>query len=70
MSPYCIVQKGGQPGAKLNANCGPTCLEWLTSSDKNETEVIEVTVTGAVIRRLPPSESETIARQFQNPKIR
>jgi hypothetical protein len=67
---YYIVKKGDPPGNEGAANLGGTCAAWAQSKDKDQTEVICVSGIGGVITRLTSDESEKIARDFLNPKIR
>jgi hypothetical protein len=71
MDRYYIVKNGSAPGTHdvAAANLGGTCDAWAKSADKAHTEVIAISSTG-VISRLTASESERIAHNFRNPKIR
>jgi hypothetical protein len=71
MDRYYILKIGSWPGShdQAAANLSGTCAAWAQSPDKNRTEVVAISSTG-VVSRLTASESEKIARDFDNPKIR
>jgi hypothetical protein len=71
MDRYYILKIGSLPGShdQAAANLSGTCAAWAQSPDKNRTEVVAISSTG-VVSRLTASESEKIARDFNNPKIR
>jgi hypothetical protein len=71
MDRYYILKIGSLPGShdRAAANLSGICAAWAQSPDKNRTEVVAISST-RVISRLTASESEKIARDFDNPKIR
>jgi hypothetical protein len=68
---YYILKRGSLPGNHdvASGNLGGTCAAWTQSPDKDSTEVVAISSSG-VVGRLTPSESEKIAHDFRNPKIR
>jgi hypothetical protein len=69
MTFYYIVKKRDSPGNEGAANLGAICDAWAKSAQKDETEVIAVSVDGRVICRFAPCESEEIACDFRNPEL-
>jgi hypothetical protein len=61
------VRKGDLPGNDGSATRGAVCARWAESPDKANTEVVEVDLSGNVIRRFSQAESESIAHKFDNP---